>query len=420
MTKFLLLALCIAFSSSTVSAQNTKIDVVVVGNTTEAISAGIQAARSGVKTVLITEASVLNPKLTADDIKILEKIQNHFTFKNKKKSVLKDSLLSSDLNLIQSSKLIKSITDTVKNLTVLLSTKIQHIEKSRKGWELKVSTGAELKTQIVIDATLNLAVAKMLNIQTDSTLVKITEASALQSQSDKLYRTSGGNGYYRSSNSTTRLTIPIGLFVPANTENFIAIPQISKAGFWPVSMSLGQAAGATAAYCAFFNTGTGKLNIRIIQGELLSFEAPLVSFGDIKDNDPNRLALQNIGLTGLLKFEIDKKLNQNQLYFNPDALVSASEIKAPMKEYYTRSQIWFADNYPEKLTIGNVITLIMYSATRGKELKAEIEKAWKGSFKFTTSFDEKRPISRREFAVLANAYLQPFARKVDINGNLLK
>lgn len=419
MTKYILLALYVA-SSTIVSAQATKIDVVVVGNTTEAISAGIQAARSGVKTVLVTEANILNPTLTADDIQILEKIQNHFTFKNKQRSSLKDSLLPSNLNLIQSSKLIKGITDTVKNLKILLNTSIKSIEKSRKGWELKTSTGQELKTQLVIDATQNLTVARMLKIQTDSTLVKIFPQSTLQPQSDKLYRTSAGNGYYILNNVTTKYVIPVGILIPANTENFIAIPRNTKTNFRPVSMSIGQAAGATAAYCAFFNTSTDKLNVRMIQGELLSFEAPLVSFGDIKDNDPNRLALQNIGLTGLLRFNMIKSHNQDQLSFNPDALISASELKLPMKEYYTRSQIWFADNNPEQLTIGNVITLIMYSATRGKELKGEIEKAWKGSFKFSSSFDEKRPITRREFAVLANAYLQPFTRRVDINGNLLK
>lgn len=420
MTKSFFLVLSIALSSLTVFAQTTKTDVVVIGNTAEAISAGIQAARSGVKTVLVSDANILNPTLTPDDIKILEKVQNHFTFKNKQKSTLKDSLLSSNLNLIQSSKLIKGITDTVKNLTVLLNTKIKSIVKSRKGWEIKTNTDRELKTQMVIDATLNLDVAKMLNIQTDSTLVNLTQQSVLQPQGDKLYRTSSGIAYYKANNFNTSYTIPIGILIPVKSENFIIVPRKSKTGFWPVAMSIGQAAGATAAYCAFFNMGTDKLNVRIIQGELLSFEAPLVSFGDIKDNDPNRLALQNIGLTGLFKFNIDKSQNQNQLFFNPDGTISAEELKAPMKEYYTRSQIWFADNNPEQLTIGQVITLIMYSATRGKELKGEIEKAWKGSFKLTSSFDEKRPITRREFAVLANAYLQPFARKVDINGNLLK
>ncbi|MDB5014611.1 MAG: hypothetical protein JWQ25_2813, partial [Daejeonella sp.] len=361
MTKSLFLLVLTAFSSLTMSAQTAKTDVVVIGSTTEAISASIQAARSGVKTILVAETNILNPTLTPEDIKILEKVQNHFTFKNKQKSSLKDSLLSSNLNLIQSSKLFKGITDTVKNLTVLLNTKIKSIEKSRKGWEIKTNTGRELKTQMVIDATANLGIAKLLNIQTDSTLVNLTEPSVLQSSGNKLYRTSVGLAYYKANMLTSSYTIPVGVLIPTKTENFIAIPRKSNLGYWPVAMSIGQAAGATAAYCAFFNTGTDKLNVRIIQGELLSFEAPLVSFTDVKENDPNRLAIQNIGLTGLLKFNIHKNPNITQLSFNPDSTISASEIKAPMKEYFTRSQIWFADNNPNQLTIGQIITLIMYS-----------------------------------------------------------
>ena len=420
MTKSFFLLLSIALCSLNSFSQTTKTDVVVVGNTTEAIAAGIQAARSGVKTVLITDANILNPSLTPEDIRNLEKIQNHYTFKLKQKSKLKDSLLAPNLNLIQSSKLIKGITDTVKNLTVLLNTKVKSIEKSRKGWDIKTSTGRELKTKMLIDATLNLDVAKMLNIPTDSTLVNLQEKSVLQPQGDKLYRTSSGIAYYKSNSSQTYYTFPLGVLIPVKSENFISIPRNSKIGFWPVAMSIGQAAGATAAYCAFFNTATAELNVRLIQGELITFDAPLVTFKDIKENDPNRLAIQNIGLTGLLKFNIDSGQNLHQQLFNPDGTITADEMHAPMKEYFHRSQIWFADNKPEHLTIGNAITLIMYSATRGKELKGEIEKAWKGSFKFTNKFDEKRPITRREFAVLANAYLMPFARKVDLNGNLLK
>jgi hypothetical protein len=302
----------------------------------------------------------------------------------------------------------------------MLNTKLSAIEKSRKGWEIKTNTGKEIKTQILVDATKGLEVAKKLKIVTDSTLARLLPAAIHQPQTDKLYRTGSGMGYYKEGGVTTVYAIPLGTLVPSKTENFIAVPRKSTLGFTPIEMSVGQAAGATAAYCAFFNTGTDKLNVRAIQGELLSFEAPIFTFGDIKDNDPNRLALQNVGLTGLLKFDTDKGVNGNQLFFNPEGTIGADELKAPMREYFTRSQIWFADHKSEKLTIGEVITLIMYSATRGKELKGEMEKAWKGSFKFTSTFDEKRPITRREFAVVANAYLQPFARRVDINGTLLK
>ncbi|MGB4774911.1 MAG: hypothetical protein WBP45_07060, partial [Daejeonella sp.] len=72
----------------------------------------------------------------------------------------------------------------------------------------------------------------------------------------------------------------------------------------------------------------------------------------------------------------------------------------------------------EVLTIEDVIDMLMFTATRGEELRREIEKNWKESFKFKTVYDPKRAISRKEFAILAETYLQPFNVKVDLYGNL--
>ena len=44
---------------------------------------------------------------------------------------------------------------------------------------------------------------------------------------------------------------------------------------------------------------------------------------------------------------------------------------------------------------------------------------WKTKYKFPTPFDLKRPVTRREFAALANRYLNPFSRKVDMTGKLI-
>jgi hypothetical protein len=107
------------------------------------------------------------------------------------------------------------------------------------------------------------------------------------------------------------------------------------------------------------------------------------------------------------------------MYFDTLSTVSTEELRLPMREFYSRSQIWFADHDAEAMTIEDAISLFMFTAARGEELKREIEQGWKESFKFSSEFDLKRQISRGEFAVLADRYLQPFNVRVDFAGNLL-
>jgi hypothetical protein len=52
-------------------------------------------------------------------------------------------------------------------------------------------------------------------------------------------------------------------------------------------------------------------------------------------------------------------------------------------------------------------------------LKVNLQKDWQDKYKFTQSFDVNRPITRLEFAVLINKYLNPFARKIDLEGNMI-
>ncbi len=181
-------------------------------------------------------------------------------------------------------------------------------------------------------------------------------------------------------------------------------------------MSAGQAAGTVAAYCAFFKTTTKLINLRVVQGELLAFNAILIPYEDIDQKDLNFLAFQRLGLSGLIK----PKLKDGKLYFDTAGIVKSEDIKLSMREYYTRSQLWFADNIKDTLSIKDVIELIKFNANRGEELKQEIAESWKTSFKLSSDFELERNISRKEFGILADKYLQPFNIKIDPLGNLLR
>jgi hypothetical protein len=156
-----------------------------------------------------------------------------------------------------------------------------------------------------------------------------------------------------------------------------------------------------------------------VQTELLTFDAQLIPLSDVKVNDPNFPAFQRMALSGLLKPVITKEGDHNVIKFDTLGTLSSEQLRAPMKEFYSRSQLWFADNKKDVMTIEDAISLFMFTATRGDELKKEIEEGWKESFKFNSTFDLKRQITRKEFAILADQYLLPFKTRVDFAGNLL-
>ena len=136
---------------------------------------------------------------------------------------------------------------------------------------------------------------------------------------------------------------------------------------------------------------------------------------DRQQGDSNFVALTHVALSGLLNSGIGQK--EGTCLWMGNNNLSADKIKVSMKKLYSRSQIWFADHAELKnLSIGDAISLITYTATRGTELKLEIERGWNSILGLSGRFNENQKISRNEFAVLLEAYLQPFARQVDMQG----
>lgn len=418
MIKYFFLFIILAFISLSLPAQTTKTGVLVIGNTAASVAASLQSARSGAKTILLTQTPAISPILTAEDISYLEKIQNHYRAKLRKKPGAKDSTIAFDLNMKKDQylKLIKGISDTTKNLTITLNTALEKIEKDGKGWEIRLKNGQKIKADVVVDATENLFIASILRIDAKKTM--LSPVATPSPFDTKLYRSTVATAYTGTTASRSVTPISLGAFLPAGVENFIIVPKSNNL-VKPVNMSAGQAAGTIASYCAFFKTSTKNINVRAVQTELLTFDAQLIPLSDIKMNDPNFLAFQRMALSGLLKPVVTKDGDHSVIKFDTTGTVSSEQLRAPMREFYSRSQIWFTDNKKDVMTIEDAISLFMFTATRGEELKKEIEEGWKESFNFDGSFDLKRQITRKEFAILADRYLQPFNTRVDFAGNLL-
>lgn len=415
MTKQLLSFIILGFMSFSLPAQTVRTGVLVIGNNAGSIAASIQSARSGAKTMLLTESVALQPDLTAENLSYLERIVNHYRIKTQ--SGGQDTSLNLSMGAEQYIKLIKSIIDTTKNLSLSLNSAINRIQKSGKGWDIRMKNGQRIKADVLVDATEKLSIASILGINTN---IPLSGENALATPvfESTLFRSTVARAYKIQGEKQIFYPLSIGDFIPAGTETFVFIP-LSTNHLKQVAMSAGQAAGTIASYCAFFKTTTKNINVRLLQGELFVFDAELIPMEDINRDDPNFLAFQRMAASGLLRPSFSEAGNKISLRFDTAGAVTAAEIRAPMKEFYSRSQIWFADHQIDTLTIEDTVHLLMFTATRGEELTKEIEAAWKESFKFNTIFDPKRPISRKEFTILADTYLQPFNVRINFRGKLL-
>ncbi len=223
--------------------------------------------------------------------------------------------------------------------------------------------------------------------------------------------------------------VPLGAVVVKDAVNLLVTEKAMSAThltnastFYPsVQMTIGQGAGAAAAFCIFFSKTTRELRIRDIQGELLDYKCILYPYADITPADKYYRSIQQITATGLLKEMQERKGGTVQVLFKPDTTVSTAEIKPVLLEIFTRAFIWFGKNKPgEIFTVGDLLSYISdYTLTEPKTLQLTLAKQWQDVYKFKQPFDMQRPVTRYEFAILMNKYLNPFARTYDITGRLV-
>jgi hypothetical protein len=223
-------------------------------------------------------------------------------------------------------------------------------------------------------------------------------------------------------------SIPLGIVVVKGFDNLLVTEKamstshlVNASSFYPSGqMVIGQGAGTVAAFCAFYKTTTKRLNIRSIQGELLDHKAWLMPFVDVPQTDPNWRGIQQVGATGVLQGIQQVNGKTAVVLFKPDTVVSTAEIRPVMDETYSKWFLWYNREKPGELfKLGNLISFISeINLTEPKVLQKVMEKDW-AKYKFKQAYDVNRPVTRYEFAVLTNKYLNPFARTVDLSGRLV-
>ncbi|QQL48838.1 FAD-dependent oxidoreductase [Mucilaginibacter ginkgonis] len=429
-------------------AETIHTDVLVIGGTESGTAAAIQSARSKLKTLLIEPQSLLGGQIIIGkgvitgnkDLPsgIWGEFRKHviqYYRHNKNYGPAPDSSLR--FEPYTGGAFLKKMADTVKNLTIKFNTSYTSIRQDGTGWEVNLKQGEEkiiVKARVLVDATTTSAAAKdVLKSTPLEGLEKltVTDVESPYDQKLNLYRTAIAicdvqNG--------TPFSIPLGALVVKNADNLIVtgngvsvddtLKQVLQNP--AVQLCIGQGAGTIAAYCAFFKTTTKNFtvkSVRAIQGELLDFKGYLLPFSDFPASDPNIRAIQQIGATGLIKgvLGIDRRFKEKKMLFMPDTLVRTAEIQPVLTDMYTRAFLWFNKNTPGTyFTTADLLSFISEISLRDpKTFRMDMEKQWQTVYKFKNTFDLQKPVNRREFAVLANKFLNPFARYVDITGKLI-
>ena len=374
------------------NAQTTKTGVLVIGNGNNAIGAGIQAAVSGVKTVILLPGQGF-------ELSPVGKDQNSGIAAEFLKRLKTDNFDNTAANAV-----LKTWTDSLKNLTVIRNASWVKFKRSGNGWAMEFKDGKKIKAEVLVNADKSGRVEQALEIPK-------VKAAPWQpfSYENNTYRTSIAAGYF--TNDNTANVLSLYRFLDPLQENLVALDPAQE------SFAAGQAAGATAAYAAFFKRKTSESNLKVIQGELINYKQSIVPFKDISPTDSNWKAIQFIGVTGVLKADF----SGSEAHFRPDQSVTTEEIRQVIKEYYYKAQIWFDDHKEQQMSMAGVLDLV--SVVGNKSLKnttEEVKKKWKTVYHFNSEFEPGRVVTRREFAVLVNEYLKPFDVNIDRTGRVIR
>ena len=218
-------------------------------------------------------------------------------------------------------------------------------------------------------------------------------------------------------------SLPLGALIPNDVKGLIvAEKSISVSNLLngstrlqPVVMQIGQAAGTLAALSAKQNKDVAMVPVRDVQTALLNSGGYLLPYLDVAKSDVHFKALQRVGATGILK-GLSKNVGwSNETWFNADSIVMVSGLRKGLAEFEPSFQLNTDENV---LTLKEAIETIGKLATFYNKPTISVENVQSDWNKlYLLQFDLQRNITRKEFSVLLDHYINPFAlHPVNIKG----
>lgn len=416
---FILLNTCV----NGYAQKNKKPQLVVYGSDVEALAAAVQSAKSNVPTLWLIDQMQWLPELPNEAftvegnthldggiwMEILMKIGNSKTFSDSVAHIVKKRI---------NPQLLRNAVDEMltahENLTIFKNVKIQQINRKRKGWEVQLADKRKYEVRNVVDASLEQDLMKMQNSEgeNDSKPVMLATKDLDLNQ----FRLIVGSASIAGKTHSILFDNMVqgekeGLFGLGALEGIKRIPDNL-----PIRFAYGQALGAVGAYCAFFKTTHEKIDIRLLQSELLTYGARLIPFQDIAAEDPNFQAIQKFSLAGLLLGYDDN----GKYMLDRERIVRQEEVQLVLNQMHSRSKLWFLDHSADEFTWSNLLGFIKFVSFRGDELETMVKKEFNSYLHFSGEYDPEGIMTRYEFGVMLDTFASPYNIKINQKGEIIR
>jgi len=426
MRNYLLIFFLVFFSSSAFGQKKAKPKLLVYGQGELAFAAAIQASASGVSTLWVIPDESVRTALEQEVVSepplksaLGKGGWAEFLRASQNATEMNDSVLHRAASLLNPQLVrttLSRMIDSSKNLQVRYNSGIRKVKQSGKRWKITLNDGSSHKVYAAVDAAREPVLLPL--IKEADRAADTTKGESGLVALDSIYKSMVYKTSLAVLEQESKWLVPSASLIRPQARNLFSVyadgsPVSGFANQIPEAFIVGQVFGAAAAYCAFFETESDKINIRTLQGELLAFKMELIPFADIRSDDRHYQAIQRLGMTGILQGRLDSA----GLMFGTDRHVSSEEIRPVIESLYTRSQIWFRDKSIEELRLTDLLDLIKFIALKGNELNTEVERGWHSRFNFTGNYDPECLVGRRQVAVLLDHYLKPFQVTVQKDGS---
>jgi len=218
--------------------------------------------------------------------------------------------------------------------------------------------------------------------------------------------------------------VPLGALIPKDhpalilAEKSISVSNIVNGAsrLQPVVLGIGHAAGVLAAVAVKEKKALKDVSIREVQTVLLSQNAYLMPFIDMKPSDKNFLAMQKIGVSGILKGDGVPYLWANQTWFYPARLVTEYELVDGLRPLYpVLKDFWGASgSYLTAERFEKILEIIQPDKSLLK-----IAQAWEKRG-IAGEFTKETELNREQVSVLLDELINPFGVEVDWQGYFVK
>jgi hypothetical protein len=225
----------------------------------------------------------------------------------------------------------------------------------------------------------------------------------------------------------TSFGVPLGIIIPKNEDHLLLAEKAvsvtnlvnGTTRLQPVSMQIGQAAGALASLAVKEKKLPRNVSVHEVQRTLLDAGGYLQPYLDVPKSDPSFKSMQRIGVMGILH-GLGKNVSwQNETWFRADTLLLSKELEG-LQTVYPKLQLPKSEAVNVSLkTMKEIMTSI--AKLEGLSFKEDIDQQVKSIFldyKLGEPIDSMF-ITRKQMAVLVDCILHPFENKdVNIYGEL--